>query len=130
MDRVEPLRKVSVSIRAAEDPPQAGSALATFELAFICGIGRSGVTPFESQLAGRRVGDNIDLRIMAPQAESFFEHLAPRLCTAFAGREAVRLNVKITAIDTPEARDLVKAMAERSSHGGAGCDCGCGCGCG
>ncbi len=128
MDRVEPLRKIYVSIRAFEDPRAEGSPTAGVDLAFICGIGRSGITPFESQLAGRRVGEEIDLQVMTPQAEHFFEHLAPQLYAAFAGRDALHLKVKITGIETPDARDLVKAMAELSAHGGAGCDCGCGCG--
>jgi hypothetical protein len=38
------------------------------------------------------------------------------------------MRVKITRIETPAARDIVKAMAELSAHGGSGCDCGCGCG--
>ena len=127
MDRVEPLRKLSVSIRTADAPRAEGSPHAGVDIVFICGIGRSGITPFESQLAGRQAGDEIDLQVMAPQAERFFEHLAPQLCAVFEGRDAVHLKVKITGIDTPEARDLVKAMAELSSHGD-GCDCGCGCG--
>jgi hypothetical protein len=82
---------VTVSIRAGADPQ---AAAARIEFAFVCGIGRTGITPFESLLAGRRVGDEIDVRVAAPEAGRFFEHLAPFLRAAFAGRDAVDLTVK------------------------------------
>lgn len=128
MDRVEPLRKIHLSISAAETLRVEGTSHAGMELAFICGIGRSGITPFEARLAGKGVGDVVDLEVMTPQVERFFEHLAPQFCPAFTGRDAVHMRVKITRIETPAARDIVKAMAELSAHGGSGCDCGCGCG--
>lgn len=126
MDRVEPLRKIHIRISVADTRRVEGTSHAGMELAFICGIGRSGITPFEARLAGKRVGDVIDLELMTPQAEQFFEHLAPQLCAAFAGRDAVHMKATITGVDTPDARDIIKAMAELSAHGGSGCDCGCG----
>ena len=46
----------------------------------------------------------------------------------FDGRDDVYLKVKIVAVAVAENREIVKAMAEKSAHGGVGCDCGCGCG--
>ncbi|MFO7709816.1 MAG: hypothetical protein R6V84_16750 [Desulfobacterales bacterium] len=123
--QVEPLKKVTVRILADRGPESAGTALAPSELTFIYGIGRDGITPFESLLAGRRVGDAIDLHVMTPEATAFFEHLAPLLRAAFEGRDAVSLNVRITGIDDAEGREVVKAMAEMASR--AESDCGCGC---
>ncbi len=128
MTQVEPLKKITVRLRVRDDPQAAEAALARPELTFICGIGRTGITPFESLLAGCCVGDAIDVRISAAEAGSFFEHLAPFLRTAFEGRDAVDLDVRITGIEPAEGREVVKAMAEVASQVESGCDCGCGCG--
>jgi hypothetical protein len=38
-------------------------------------------------------------------------------------------NVRIVGVETPQPREIIKAMAEMAGHGhGAECDCGCGCG--
>ncbi|MCU0559435.1 MAG: hypothetical protein MUD16_04500 [Desulfobacterales bacterium] len=128
MTQVEPLKKVTVDIRTRPDPQAGAAAPVAFEVAFVCGIGRTGITPFESLLAGRRVGDAIDLRVSAPEAARFFEHLAPLLRAAFAGRDTVELAVRITRITPAEGREVVRAMAEVASSSEGGCDCGCGCG--
>jgi hypothetical protein len=126
MTQVELLKKVTIRIRAATEPQTADAAPGRSEFAFICGIGRTGITPFESLLAGRRVGDEVDLHVSPPEAAKFFEHLAPLLRPALDGRDAGDLKVMITGIESVEGRDLVKALAEMTSHEGTGCDCGCG----
>lgn len=128
MIEVEPLKKITVGIRTQEDPKAEAATSVGFEFAFVCGIGRTGITPFESRLAGRCVGDEIDIRVSAPEAGRFFEHIAPLLRSAFEGRDTVDLKVRITGITPAEGRDLVKAMAEMASQSENGCDCGCGCG--
>ena len=86
MPQVDALKKISVSIRLRDDPPPVGEHPARVDVTFICGIGREGITPFERRLAGRSVGDEIDLRVSAPEMGIFFEHLAPALAAwALAG---------------------------------------------
>ena len=128
MIQVEPLKKITVGIRTPIEPEPAAATPVEFEFAFICGIGRTGITPFESRLAGRRVGDEIDIHVSANEAGGFFEHLAPFLRAALEGRDTVDLTVRITGITPAEGRDLVKAMAEMAAQSENGCDCGCGCG--
>ena len=128
MPQVDALKKISLSIRLRGDPPPVGEHPARVDVTFICGIGREGITPFERRLAGRSVGDEIDLRVSAPEMGIFFEHLAPALAAVVGSRDAVHLDVRITGVEPADGREIVKAMAEMASQAEGRCGCGCGCG--
>ncbi|MGE5255801.1 MAG: hypothetical protein ACM3KE_03975 [Hyphomicrobiales bacterium] len=124
--RIEPLKKVHAKVQveagAANPPPSC------FEVAFIYGIGSDGMPPFERLLAGKGEGDQITFRVTKPETDEFFGHLAPPFAALFDRQAEVSIRIHIARIETPEARDVVKAMAEMVAGGyGGGCDCGCGC---
>jgi hypothetical protein len=124
--QVEPLRRVRAKVEfgpAETDPPDGCS-----ELTFIYGIGPAGVSPFECHLTGKQENDTISFRLRKTEAELFFNHLAAWFQPLFGGSPEARFRVRLTAIETPEPREVVKAIAEATVHGhGDGCDCGCGC---
>ncbi|MBS1238968.1 MAG: hypothetical protein H6R38_286 [Deltaproteobacteria bacterium] len=125
--RVAPLKRVGLAVEAgaaATDP----CAMCT-EVAFIFGIGSAGVLPFECLLAGKRVGDTISFQAAKAGAEDFFGHLTAQFLGFFDRHREVFFHTRVIRVDTPEPREVVKAIAEMTAHGhGGGCDCGCGCG--
>ena len=129
MPNVEPLQKISVTLRAGAAPGDMNLPLPHRGLAFICGIGTGGMTPFEYLLAGREPGDEISFRVTRPELEQFFEHLVLAFCAPFKDRDEVHFQVRLTGIEPADGREIVRAMAELTAHtGSGGCDCGCGCG--
>lgn len=124
--KVAPLKRVHAVVQAgsiAADPcPRC------FEVAFIYGIGSAGMPPFECLLADKGEGDQITFRLTKAEAGDFFGHLASLCAASFDRPGEVFFQIHIVKIETPEARDVVKAMAEMVAGGhGGGCDCGCGC---
>jgi hypothetical protein len=129
MPTVEPLQKISVTIRAGAAPGDMNLPLPRPELSFICGLGTAGMTPFEYLLAGRGPGDEISFRLTRLDMERFFEHLLPAFSPPFKNRDEVHFQVGVTGIGPADGREIVRAMAELTAHAGSGgCDCGCGCG--
>jgi hypothetical protein len=127
MNKVENLKKIALSI-------QAGTSQDTMDLTpkypgieFIFGLGPEGMTPFEYKLVDKAEGESALLHLKKEDIYSFFEHLNPPLMDLFDGRDSVYLKVNIDAVTLPENREIVKAMADMTAHGGAGCDCDCGC---
>lgn len=117
---VAPLMKVTVSCGAAD--PREGRR----ELAFIFGVGPEGLVPFELTLSGRAVGEEVRFTVAAGEAGRFFGHLAPAALRLFDRDAEVPLAARIEAVERPDPREVVRALAETASHGP--CDCGCGCG--
>jgi len=122
MNKVENLTFQAGTIREAMDltPKYPG-------LKFIFGIGSEGMTAFECELADKAEGEEVLLHLKKEAFHNFFEHLNPPLMDLFDGRDDVYLKVKIVAVAVAENREIVKAMAEKTAHGGVGCDCCCGC---
>ncbi len=117
---VAPLMKVTVSCGAAA--PHAGRR----ELAFIFGVGPEGLVPFELALSGRAVGEEVRFTVAAGEAGRFFGHLAPAALRLFDRDAEALLAARIEAVERPDPREVVRALAETTGHGP--CDCGCGCG--
>ena len=129
MPKVEPLQKISITLRAGAAAGDMNLPLPRPELTFICGIGTGGMTPFEYLLAGREPGDEISFRVTRPDMEHFFEHLVLAFSAPFKVRDEVHFQVGLTGIAPADGREVVRALSELTAHAGsAGCDCGCGCG--
>lgn len=129
MDRtVEPLRKIRLSLQAGTSAAVMDIPLADAEAVFIFGIGSDGLTPLECLLNGRREAETIAFRVSDAEAGRFFGHVAPSLDRLAERRDEVYFQVSILAVETPQPREVIQAMAELANRGhGHGCDCGCGC---
>ena len=129
MPKVELMKRVKLTFQAGSAAGAADLSLPRADFTFIFGIGSGGLTPFESLLYQHTETEKIAFRLAGSEADLFFGHLAPPLGSLFQGRHEVFFDVRIVGIETPEPRDVIRAMAEITAHGhGAGCDCGCGCG--
>ena len=117
---VAPLTKVTLTI-GVEAP-----AADCREIAFVFGIGPQGLTAFEQALAGRSVGEEVRFTVAAGDGDWFFGHLAAALRPIAGGAGTVAFTARIRAVERPDTREVVRALAETTGHGP--CDCGCGCG--
>lgn len=117
---VAPLMKLTLSLGA--ETPNADRR----ELAFIFGVGLQGLTPFEQALAGRGVGEEVRLAVTGGDAGCFFGHLGPTVRPILGRDETTAFTARIQAVEAPDPREVVRALAETTGHGS--CDCGCGCG--
>jgi len=129
---VQPLQRIRLTLKAGSTAADMDIPPPSAEIAFIFGIGSGGMTPFECLLNDRAENDAIAFSVAASEAGPFFGHLFPgildpALGRLFEGRDEVVFNVRIVAVETPQPREVIKAMADMTSHG-HGCDCGCGCG--
>ncbi len=132
MNKVENLKKIALSFQAGTSKDTMDLTPKYAEFDFIFAISPDGMTPFEYELVDKAEGEEVLLHIHKQGFYNFFEHLNPPIWDLFDGREDVYLKATIAAISASDTRDIVKAMAEMTAHGGGGCDCGgdCGCGCG
>ena len=128
MTKVENLKKITLSYQAGTSRGAMDLTPRCPEFNFIFGLAPEGMTPFEFELVEKVEGDDILIHLEKNSLNRFFEHLTPPIWDLFDGRDEIYLNVKILEVSTAENREIVKAMAGMTAHGGGGCDCGCGCG--
>jgi len=128
MTNVENLKKITVSCQAGISREAMDLTPVYPEFSFIFGLAPEGMTPFEYELVEKAEGDKVLLHLHKDRLDRFFEHLKPPIGDLFDGRDEIYLNVKIRAVSTAENREIIKAMADMTAHGGRGCGCGCGCG--
>ncbi len=127
MNTVENLKKITLTFQAGTTREAMDLTLKYPGLKFIFGIGPEGMSAFECELADKAEGEDVLLHLKKETFHDFFEHLNPTLMDLFDGRDDVYLKVKIVAVAVAENREIVKAMAEKTAHGGLGGDCGCAC---
>jgi hypothetical protein len=123
---VQPLKRLRTAVEVGN--VAADFASSNSEVVFIYGIGSSGVSPFECLLADKQEGDTISFHLGKAEADHFFGHHQALFRPLFGNRHDAFFRIRIAGIETPEPREVVRAMAETLSHGhGEGCECGCGC---
>lgn len=130
MNTIESLMKVNLTFTAATSPEKKEIPLDHTRYEFVFGIGSGGLTPFEYELAGKTVGDHIDLHLRDSQMQTFFGHLYPPVVGLFLDHPELFLTARINAVETAQGREIIKAMAEMTAHSEGSCSCGGSCGCG
>jgi hypothetical protein len=128
MTKVENLKKITLSFQAGTSPEKMDLTPKYTEFQFIFGLAPEGITPFEYELVEKVESDNVLLHLKKNSLNRFFIHLNPPIWDLFDGRAEVYLKANIAAVAEAHNREIVKAMADMTAHGGGGdCDCGCGC---
>ncbi len=122
---IGPLKKVSLVYTAGRTPGSNDLIDTPKPLSFIFGLGVTGLTPFEFEIAGKHVGDEGVVPLHRGKESAFFGRIMPWGLNLPADIDLFYLRYKITGLLNAESREVVKAMAEASACG-TGCDCGCG----
>lgn len=122
--RVEPMTRVTFDLATAAGPADPFPVANTH--AAIVGIGSAGMTPFETLLLGKAIGETVSANVSPESLPAFFGHLPIRPPVVPDSAETITLIVSIRDIARPDARETIRAMAALAEGCGGGCDCGCG----
>ena len=126
MNKVENLAKVTLQLKAGTTADRMDMTPRAIEYEFIFGIGPGGMCPFEYQLVEKGAGEEIGIYLKKEELHLQFEHLRPPIMDLFEKYDALHLKIKIVKIEKSENTEVIKALAEMTSHH-HDCDCGCGC---
>ena len=126
MKKVENLKKVTLRIEAGKSAKQMDLTPQALEYEFIFGIGPSGMCPFEYQLVNKNEGESVLLHLKKEEIHLFFEHLRLPVLDLFEENNSFYLKAKVAKIEQPDGKEMVRALAEMTSHSADG-SCGCGC---
>jgi hypothetical protein len=126
MNKVENLKKVKLSMQAGTSTERMDLTPTALEYEFIFGIGPAGMCPFEYQLVNKNEGDIVLLHIKEEEIHPFKGHLKLPFLDLLDENNSIYVKAKIVKIEQPDSKEVVKALAESTSHAGD-CDCGCGC---
>ena len=124
---IDSLKKVSLLLESGTLPDRMDLTSGPETFTFVFGAGSGGLTPFEYEIIGKAVGDEVLIRMRQEDIAYKFEYMAPLITEMIPTRDTFYLKVKIVGITTAENLEIVRAIAENIRHGSHGCDCGCGC---
>jgi hypothetical protein len=114
---IGPLKKISLHLEAGTGPEKADLTAGAVPFEFIFGTGSQGLCPFEFQLAGKKEGDDLCLRVEGGELANLFQHL-PLLSLSLSERvDAFYLRVKIVKVSETDPKEVIKALAEAGSCG-------------
>ena len=126
MKKIENLKKIYLLLEAGKTAEHMDLLPKAMEFEFIFGIGPAGMCPFEYRLINKNEGDMILLNLNKEEIHPFLGHLRLPVLGLLEENSSIYLKAKIAKIEQPDSAEVVKALAELTSHPG---DCGCGCGC-
>lgn len=116
-DRVGLLKKIGLDVEAGTGPERMDLSHGPVPFEFIFGLGRGGLTPFELELAERKVGEDVVIFIQTQDDPAFFQHLVLPPLTDTGEVEAMYLKVRIRTVGRSEPREVVAALAEIANCG-------------
>ncbi len=123
-EKVDYLKKITLSVEAGTGPDTMDVTDGPVTAAFIFGIDKTGLTPFEQRLLDHRAGDTLSLTVRRKELAPYFGDIALPVPTFPEQQDNIYLNIRILDVSPASGRDVIRAMAERVQ------DCACGCGCG
>lgn len=126
MKKVENLKKIQLLLEAGKTAEIMDLTPKAMEFEFIFGIGPAGMCPFEYELVNKKEGDSVLLLLKKEAIHSFLGHLRLPVLGLLEENNSFKLKATIAKIEQPDSKEVVKALADSTSHAG---DCGCGCGC-
>lgn len=114
---IGPLKKISLLLEAQTGPEMPDSTAGAIAFEFIFGMGSQGLCPFEFQLADKKEGDGLSLRVRGEDLGKLFQHLPLPSLQIGEGVETFYLKVKIVKVSEADPKEVIKALAESGSCG-------------
>ena len=119
------LKKIGLSLEAGTSEENMELTDKPFDFNFIFGVGTDGITLFEKALFGKCPGDEIIVEVIPHQINDILGHLKQAVQNLFPMKTPCFLKARVVSVDTPDQREIVRAIA--AGVASSGCDCGCGC---
>jgi hypothetical protein len=114
---IGPLKKISLLLEAGTGPDKTDLTAAPIAFEFIFGAGSQGLCPFEFQLADKKEGDALSMRVRGEELADLFQHLLMSALAVLESVGAFYLKVKIVRVSEADPKEVIKAMAEAGSCG-------------
>ena len=114
---IGPLKKIDLLLAAGTGPEQSDSTAGAIGFEFIFGMGSQGLCPFEFQLADKKEGDSLSLRVRGEDLGDLFQHLPLPSLPIRESPDAFYLKVKIVKVSEADPKEVIKALAEAGSCG-------------
>jgi len=127
---IEPMKKVTLSLRKTGDSGWSQPDASAVDFEFIYGVASDGLCPFELALAEKSAGDSLTITVPAVEVHEYFGYLYFPLCQVLGlqiAPQTIIFKAEITAVTEADNREVVQSLAKALSHGGCGGSCGCGC---
>ncbi|PHR30175.1 MAG: hypothetical protein COA36_01975 [Desulfotalea sp.] len=124
------MKKVNVSIGLLQGSLQGGAAVETVSFTFVYGIGRDGLSDFESCLQDAGCGDRLLFKVKAGNLVASFSCLSAKVRPLVEGKimpEMLTFDVEILGLEDVANREIVAALARSASGCDSGDSCGDGC---
>lgn len=125
---IKVLKKVTLSIIAGSEPEKTNQTSSPVIFEFIYGLASEGLSPFESALYDRAVGESLSFNVSNTESQEFFGYLFSPLRQALGLQimpQTIVLTAEITAVVDADNREVVQTMAKVGSGCGGSCGCGC-----
>jgi len=116
-NRVGPLKKIGLDIEAGTGPSRMDLTQVPAPFEFIFGLGREGLTPFEMELVGKKVGEDVVFFLKEQDVPAFFQHHSPLPPGCRGEGDSIYLRVRITRVVRPEPREVIGALADIANCG-------------
>lgn len=111
-EKIDLLKKITLSVEAGTAPDSTDLNTQSSQIEFIYGLGVSGLTPFELQLADRTVGEEIQFLINREEIPQVFQHLLLLPLNLPDDLDSFHLRLKIMKVIPADQREVIKALAE------------------
>jgi len=111
-EKIEVLKKIILSVEAGTAPDSMDLTPQPSQFEFIYGLGTSGLTPFEIQLADKTVGQEVQLHMSREDIPQVFQHLVFFPLNLPEHADSFYLKLKIKSVLQADQREVIKALAE------------------
>ena len=111
-EKIDLLKKITLSVEAGTAPDSTDLNTQSSQIEFIYGLGVSGLTPFELQLADRTVGEEIQFLINREEIPQVFQHLLLLPLNLPDDLQTFHLRLKVLKVIPADQREVIKALAE------------------
>ena len=114
-EKIDLLKKITLSVEAGTAPDSTDLNTQSSQIEFIYGLGVSGLTPFELQLADRTVGEEIQFLINREEIPQVFQHLLLLPLNLPDDLQTFHLRLKVMKVIPADQREVIKALAEMAN---------------
>ena len=111
-EKIDLLKKITLLVEAGSAPDSMHPGPQSSQIEFIYGLGVSGLTPFELQLADRTVGEEIQFLINREEIPQVFQHLLLLPLNLPDDLDSFHLRLRVMKVIPADQREVIKALAE------------------